>query len=200
MLSAQQRELIDKAAQIRGVDEISFSHWADEVRRDAVELAREVLFGAEDERGSIQQKASAAATAPKTSATAHPTRQRLTAETINGWFDEYRRCADGDVAGLSALSQSAFEHIKDAPMLVYALSLSTIHRIKREKLEARIAALEASDFRKSEERVSYQGVFEAGAVYEPGDVVTHGGTLWHCWERTTDRPGTKSWQLMVKTR
>jgi hypothetical protein len=37
------------------------------------------------------------------------------------------------------------------------------------------------------------------AEYERGDVVTHGGSAWHCQRKTEERPGTSdAWRLMVK--
>ncbi|CZX68956.1 phage gp6-like head-tail connector protein [Enterobacter hormaechei] len=47
----------------------------------------------------------------------------------------------------------------------------------------------------------YQGVFKAGQEYLPGDTVTWGGSLWHCDERTQDKPGeagSKGWTLAAK--
>ncbi len=46
----------------------------------------------------------------------------------------------------------------------------------------------------------YQQVFKEGQAYEPGDTVTWGGSLWHCNEPTTDKPGenTKAWTLAAK--
>ncbi|WP_407218672.1 phage gp6-like head-tail connector protein [Enterobacter hormaechei] len=47
----------------------------------------------------------------------------------------------------------------------------------------------------------YQGVFKSGQEYLPGDTVTWGGSLWHCDERTQDKPGeagSKGWTLAVK--
>lgn len=47
----------------------------------------------------------------------------------------------------------------------------------------------------------YRDVFKAGKEYEPGDTVTWAGSLWHCNEKTTDKPGepgTKGWTLAVK--
>jgi len=44
------------------------------------------------------------------------------------------------------------------------------------------------------------GVHQAGARYEPGDIVTAQGSLWHCNAATSDRPGTgaAAWTLAVK--
>lgn len=47
----------------------------------------------------------------------------------------------------------------------------------------------------------YRDVFKAGNEYQPGDTVTWGGSLWHCNESTTDKPGetgSKGWTLAVK--
>lgn len=47
----------------------------------------------------------------------------------------------------------------------------------------------------------YQGVFESGQEYLPGDTVTWGGSLWHCDEQTQDKPGeagSKGWTLAAK--
>ncbi|MCJ2370159.1 phage portal protein [Pseudomonas sp. RGM 3321] len=46
----------------------------------------------------------------------------------------------------------------------------------------------------------YRGVF-SGAPHVPGDTVTWGGSLWHCDEATSDKPGelnSKGWRLAVK--
>lgn len=47
----------------------------------------------------------------------------------------------------------------------------------------------------------YRGVFKAGSVYQPGDTVTWGGSLWHCDDATGDKPGevnSKGWTLAAK--
>ncbi|WP_336479261.1 phage gp6-like head-tail connector protein [Escherichia coli] len=47
----------------------------------------------------------------------------------------------------------------------------------------------------------YRDVFKAGTEYKPGDTVTWGGSMWHCNEPTTDKPGetgSKGWTLAVK--
>jgi hypothetical protein len=45
-----------------------------------------------------------------------------------------------------------------------------------------------------------RGVWLEGKSYEQGDVVTWGGSSWHCNETTTTRPGdgSKAWTLVVK--
>ena len=46
---------------------------------------------------------------------------------------------------------------------------------------------------------TYRGVYKDGMTCEPGDMVTHGGSVWHCQEATTTRPGDGApWQLAVK--
>jgi hypothetical protein len=60
-------------------------------------------------------------------------------------------------------------------------------------MEARIAALEARP------AMTYVGTWREGAEHNPGEVATHDGSLWYCWEATRDRPGTSNaWQLAVK--
>lgn len=47
----------------------------------------------------------------------------------------------------------------------------------------------------------YRDVFKAGTEYQTGDTVTWGGSMWHCNEPTTDKPGetgSKGWTLAVK--
>ncbi|MGT6149594.1 phage gp6-like head-tail connector protein [Escherichia coli] len=47
----------------------------------------------------------------------------------------------------------------------------------------------------------YRDVFKTGTEYQPGDTVTWGGSMWHCNEPTTDKPGetgSKGWTLAVK--
>jgi hypothetical protein len=47
----------------------------------------------------------------------------------------------------------------------------------------------------------YRGVFTEGKTYDPGDVVTWGGSMWHCDEASASKPGepgTKGWTLSVK--
>jgi len=46
----------------------------------------------------------------------------------------------------------------------------------------------------------YRGVFQAGASYARGDVVTWGGSMWHCDAPTTSKPDdrTTGWTLAVK--
>jgi integrin beta 3 len=44
----------------------------------------------------------------------------------------------------------------------------------------------------------YRGVFKEGETYEPGDMVTHGGSLWHANEQTKAKPGEGPYTLCVK--
>jgi hypothetical protein len=51
--------------------------------------------------------------------------------------------------------------------------------------------------------VAYQGVYTAGKTYQRGQFATWGGSLWHCNERTTAKPGetsvaSRAWVLAVK--
>lgn len=46
----------------------------------------------------------------------------------------------------------------------------------------------------------YRGVFHEGQAYEPADMVTWAGAMWHCNASTTDKPGegSSAWVLAVK--
>jgi integrin beta 3 len=44
----------------------------------------------------------------------------------------------------------------------------------------------------------YAGVFKEGTTYHLGDMVTHGGSLWHANEETTAKPGEGPYTLCVK--
>jgi hypothetical protein len=45
----------------------------------------------------------------------------------------------------------------------------------------------------------YRGVYADGSAYVAGDTVTWAGSLWHCNEATSEKPGNgKSWTLSVK--
>ena len=60
-------------------------------------------------------------------------------------------------------------------------------------LEARIVALE------SRKQLSYAGVWKEGEAYAAGEIVTLGGSAWHCNAPTSSRPGDdSSFTLMVK--
>lgn len=45
----------------------------------------------------------------------------------------------------------------------------------------------------------YRGVYEPGTSYEPGDMTSFGGSIWHCDEATMEKPeSTRAWKLAVK--
>jgi len=46
----------------------------------------------------------------------------------------------------------------------------------------------------------YRGVFVDGQQYDRGDTTTWGGSLWHCDDPTTEKPGegSKAWRLAAK--
>lgn len=46
--------------------------------------------------------------------------------------------------------------------------------------------------------MAYCGVFKQDQDYMVGDVVTWGGSAWHCNEPTKEKPDTGPWTLMVK--
>jgi len=50
--------------------------------------------------------------------------------------------------------------------------------------------------------VDFVGVYDGTRTYQRGQIVTHGGSLWHCNTDTTAKPdtddGAKAWTLCVK--
>jgi len=56
------------------------------------------------------------------------------------------------------------------------------------------------EFRLTTATAIYRGVFQEGKAYERGDLVTWGGSVWHCNAETPEKPGdgSKSWTLAVK--
>jgi hypothetical protein len=44
----------------------------------------------------------------------------------------------------------------------------------------------------------YRGVFKEGTAYDAGDMVTHGGSLWHANETTKAKPGEGPYTLCAK--
>lgn len=44
----------------------------------------------------------------------------------------------------------------------------------------------------------YRNVFKQGESYQRGDIVTWGGSAWHCEKDTTDKPDSADWSQMVK--
>jgi hypothetical protein len=46
----------------------------------------------------------------------------------------------------------------------------------------------------------YVGVFSQGSTYEHGDMASFGGSVWHCNEATSEKPGdgSKAWTLAAK--
>lgn len=44
----------------------------------------------------------------------------------------------------------------------------------------------------------YCGIYKADDEYAPGDLVTWGGSMWHCDEPTKEKPGAGPWTLAAK--
>ena len=49
-------------------------------------------------------------------------------------------------------------------------------------------------------QLAYMGVFDAEKHYQKGDLVTHGGSMWHCNEASSNKPDESggAWTLCVK--
>lgn len=62
-----------------------------------------------------------------------------------------------------------------------------------ERLQARIKALE------DRPTVRYVGTHQTGLQYQPGELLTRGGSLWLCLKATSTTPGLDdSYRLVVK--
>ena len=62
------------------------------------------------------------------------------------------------------------------------------------------AGLDGKDGAPGKAGMSYEGVYQDGKSYDAGQLVTWGGSSWHCNEATDTKPGdgSKAWTLMVK--
>jgi hypothetical protein len=78
--------------------------------------------------------------------------------------------------------------------------LSVLHDGQRTVTFRFIKADRIREFTVTIPAVIYQGVYAEGQTYEKGDTTTWGGSLWHCNEPTTTKPGdgSKAWTLTVK--
>lgn len=94
------------------------------------------------------------------------------------------------VAVALASSTACFKHV---------MHLLVVHRIKREKLEKRIEALEAQTKTLQSKGIAYRGVWQPAETYDRGDLVTFKGQLFHANARTRTEPATsRDWQLAVQ--
>ena len=83
---------------------------------------------------------------------------------------------------------------------------ATLQRFERiEKHLAETERRSAQRVQRLEQRMDaatglrYLGTHDPGEVYEAGDGVTHGGSLWVAKQRTSSKPGADTtWQLAVK--
>ena len=83
----------------------------------------------------------------------------------------------------------------DAEALVSALAVEVGRDMKA--LRERVAQLEAQ--LAARKGLAFRGTWQAPQAYEPGDMTTHKGGLWHCNTPTRAEPGTsKAWTLAVK--
>jgi hypothetical protein len=63
------------------------------------------------------------------------------------------------------------------------------------EFERRLLMLEAK-----QQSLRYLGIWCEGNQYQPGNMITHAGSLWHCEQKTTSKPGAdSSWRMCVKS-
>lgn len=70
-----------------------------------------------------------------------------------------------------------------------------------ERLKALEESMESAKKSMNGRGIRYRGVYQPSEFYDPGDLATHDGGLWHCHQKTVSRPGTpdSGWQLAVKS-
>ncbi len=56
----------------------------------------------------------------------------------------------------------------------------------------------AKEIRRQTKMAIYRGVFDAAKTYQPGDIVTWGGSSWHCHTEIKGKCGSENFTLMVK--
>jgi hypothetical protein len=79
--------------------------------------------------------------------------------------------------------------------------ISELNAAAEAPLQEKITALEKRIVELEQRPVGlkYVGTFQDGKRYEPGQMVTSSGSLWHCNASTMLRPGTAtSWTLCAK--
>lgn len=78
--------------------------------------------------------------------------------------------------------------------------LSVLHDGERTVTFRFIKADRIKEFTVTIPAVIYRGVYAEGKTYTHGDTTTWAGSLWHCNEPTTTKPGdgSKSWTMAVK--
>jgi hypothetical protein len=80
------------------------------------------------------------------------------------------------------------EHVYE---LIDALTNAMLGHVKA--LKKRVAELEARPV------LRYVGTYDSARLYQSGELVTDGGSIWHCNQDTTSRPGSSDrWTLACK--
>ena len=83
---------------------------------------------------------------------------------------------------------------------IFAQEVKTYFKREAENLRAEIRAEVEERIRAVETRtLRYVGTHTEGRQYVPGEMVSHGGSLWHAETSTVSRPGSdSSWRLCLK--
>lgn len=185
------------------LEDPNFNHEvaAERQRREDVELRRE------------ESETRALLTEPQKNADSGTRFSRSDADAVHKWRDLFVNCAraltdeefERAVAALNtflmeesnAIRNAPYSALATIPLLCRAMNVKNVERnTKIAALEARVAELEMRP-----KGMTYRGICDAGRVYEPGDVVTHSGSMWVATRRTGDTPGeggNTGWLLAVK--
>lgn len=117
-------------------------------------------------------------------------------DAIQKGYDEFHRKGDTSFVAQIELAMAC------AGVEMELMFVRASHQLKahHDKLEVRIAALEASIAELQSNAFEYRGVFEEGAEYRKNAVVTHDGGLWIAVVPKTNRvPGASpDWRLAVR--
>lgn len=116
-------------------------------------------------------------------------------------FDDYEKDAfeicEINVATARDVAAKTAPEAKGIERAVLVLTLADMQNMasvlqRMEALSDRIAGIESKG-------VEYLGVWQAAASYKRGNLVTHGGSIWHANEDTRAKPGDgKTWTLACK--
>lgn len=106
---------------------------------------------------------------------------------------EIERSRKGQPTSAVRFSQAEWIAILDSLKASRAFTLSLFDICRT--LHARLVAVEQ---REDGPQLAYRGVWTEGEQYERGSIVTHGGSAWHADAKTSLKPPSPDWTLMVK--
>ena len=100
-----------------------------------------------------------------------------------------------------------FQNLPEAEVKKLKLSTPAMLNLLYEKVQddlkflaAEIKTLKLNMREVQEGGIRYLGIYQRALIYNKGDIVTYGGSMWACLsDNTSEKPGNcSSWQLCVK--